>query len=109
MKPRLRGNKYEDITRHLQDLERGLFLVRETVSLTPVAVAANSAVEQTFTVPRLTTNDSVLVEYTGAQTAGIGLVSARVSAADTLAITYVNPTAGSLTPASGNHRLIRME
>jgi hypothetical protein len=41
-----------------------------------------------------------------AQTAGVGLTGARVSAADTLALTFTNPTAGSLTPVASTYTVI---
>jgi hypothetical protein len=68
-------------------------------SLTPVAVAAQSIAEQTFTVTGLATNDKVTVNGPGA----VGIVNARVSAANTLAITFSNPTAGSVTPPAGTY------
>lgn len=72
-------------------------------SLTPVAVAQATSAEQSFTVPGLTTAQFVQVLFNGAQTAGIGIVNARVSAANTLTIGFSNSTAGSLTPASGTY------
>lgn len=71
-----------------------------TPSLTPVAVAANTVAEQTFTVTGLTTADRVIVNHP-AITAGVGPISARVSAANTLAVAFANNAAGSLTPAAG--------
>ena len=45
----------------------------------------------------------VTVAFNGAQTAGVGITDAYVSAADQLTIRFVNPTAGSVTPASGTY------
>jgi len=75
---------------------------RFAVSLTPTAVAATSAPIQTFAAVGigLLTTDVVLVQPPS-DTAGVALANAYVSAADTLAIQFVNPTAGSLTPAAG--------
>lgn len=72
-----------------------------SVSLAPVAVAANTTAEQTFAATGigLLTTDYVAVNKPTAQ-AGIAIGNVRVSAADTLAITYVNDTAGSLTPTT---------
>ncbi len=109
MKPRFIGGTFDDITRYLKELTLGIYATRTLIDITPVAVAANSAVEQTFTIKRLATNESIIVSLVGAQTAGVTIANARVSAADTLAITFINPTAGSITPASGDHRLIRLE
>lgn len=70
------------------------------VSLTPAAVATITSAEQTFTVVGLIPGDFVYVAMPSL-VAGIGIVNARVSAKDTLAISFVNPTAGSVTPVSG--------
>lgn len=80
------------------------------ISLTPAAVATIVAPAQTFTVPGLKTTDAVIVNPPS-QTAGVAIANARVSAADTLSIQFVNPTAGELTPAAGVHKItvIRME
>ncbi len=69
-------------------------------SLTPASVAADTSAEQTFTVTGLVTGQGVIVNGP-APTAGTGIVNARVSAANTLAITFGNFTAGALTPTSG--------
>lgn len=76
-----------------------------TPILTPASVAANTSAEQTFTVTGLTTADKVIVNGP-APTAGTGIVNVRVSAADTLAITFGNFTAGGLTPTSGTYSII---
>ncbi|MBT9146258.1 MAG: hypothetical protein DDT42_02140 [candidate division WS2 bacterium] len=75
-----------------------------TQTLTPVSLGAASCVEQTFTVAGLLTTDVVSVYWPGSATA-VGLVGARVSAANTLALTFVNPTAGALTPTAGSYRI----
>lgn len=73
-----------------------------SVTWSPAATAANSAVEQTVAVTGLSTQDIVCVSPPG-HTAGIGLAGARASAADTLAVVFVNPTAGSKTAPSGDY------
>lgn len=70
-----------------------------SVTLSPVAVAINTTAEQTFTVNGLQVGDHVVVSKPTAQ-AGLGIVGARVSAANTLAITFSNNTAGSITPTA---------
>lgn len=74
-------------------------------SLTPASVAAATVAEQTFTVSGLTTADKVVVNPPSIGNA-TGIAGARVSAADTLAIRFVNPTAGALTPTSGTYTVI---
>lgn len=72
--------------------------------ITPASVATITAPAQTFTVPGLKVGDAVIVTPPG-QTAGVAIGSARVSAADTLSIQFVNPTAGPLVPAAGVHKV----
>lgn len=85
-----------------------------SVALTPAALAAGPSIaEQTFVGTAATasatqyfpaigllTTDVVVVTKPGAQTAAVGLLDARVSAADTLAIKFL-ATAGTPTPAAG--------
>lgn len=76
-----------------------------TQTLTPVSVGIATCAEQTFTVPGLLTTDLVEVFWPGSATA-VGLVGARVSAANTLALTFVNPTAGALVPTAGSYKIL---
>lgn len=80
-------------------------LVVYTPSLTPASVSANSCDEETFTVTGLTTADKVIVNPPTISN-DTGIAGARVSAADTLAIRFVNPTAGALTPTTGVYTTI---
>jgi hypothetical protein len=73
-------------------------------NLTPAQVNTITAPAQTFTVPGLKVGDAVFVTPPG-QTAGVTIGSARVSAADTLSIQFVNPTGGGLTPTAGIHKV----
>lgn len=81
----------------------GIVVYSQTI--TPASVAAAVAAEQTFTVTGLTTADKVFINpaATGNATA---VAAARVSAANTLAITFVNPTAGALTPGAGTYSIV---
>ncbi|WWQ12990.1 hypothetical protein PQ43W_44 [Ralstonia phage PQ43W] len=67
--------------------------------LSPSAVAANTTAEQTFAVAGLNVGDAVFVNKPTAQT-GLGVVGARVSAANTLALTFSNNTASPITPTA---------
>jgi hypothetical protein len=69
------------------------------VALTPAQVAANTTAEQTFPVPGLQVGDFVEVNKPTNQ-AGLGVVNARVSAANTLAITFSNNTGAGITPTA---------
>jgi hypothetical protein len=74
-------------------------------ALTPASVAANTTAEQTFTVTGLATSDKVFVNKPSAQ-AGLAIGNVRVSAANTLAITYVNDTAGAITPTAETYQVV---
>ncbi|MFC4275567.1 hypothetical protein [Achromobacter aloeverae] len=74
-------------------------LYRKTVTLSPASVAANTTAEQTFTVPGLAVGDAVWVNKPTLQ-AGLGIAGARVSAANTLAITFINATASPIVPTA---------
>ena len=69
-------------------------------SIAPVAVAANTTAEQTVAVPGVLATDLVLGISKPTAQAGLGIVGMRVPSAGNIAITYVNDTAGSLTPTS---------
>ena len=76
-----------------------------SVTLSPASVAINTTAEQTFTVNGLLTGDFVSCNKPTAQ-AGLGIVGCRVSAANTLAITFSNNTAASITPTAAQVYLI---
>ena len=94
--------------------ETGVGLIEKvkvfTPTLSPVAVAANTTAEQTLTVTGLETTDIILAVVKPTAQAGLGIVGYRVSAANTLAITFSNNTAGSITPtASQVYQIITMK
>lgn len=70
-----------------------------TVTINPASVATITTAEQTFTVPGLVVGDMVFANKPSLTT-GLGVANARVSAANTLALTFVNPTAGAIDAAS---------
>lgn len=76
-----------------------------SVSLSPALIVLNTTAEQTFTVPGLAVGDWVFVNKPTAQ-AGLGIVGCRVSAANTLAITFSNNTGASITPTASQTYLI---
>jgi hypothetical protein len=69
-------------------------------TLSPVAVAANTTAEQALTVTGLAATDLILSVSKPTAQAGIGIVGWRVSGANTLALTFVNATGGSITPTA---------
>lgn len=72
-----------------------------SVTLSPSAIGATTSGEQTFAATGigLLTTDLVLVQKPTAQ-AGILIGGSRVSASDTLAITFANISTGTLTPTA---------
>lgn len=74
-------------------------------TITPASVGAATVAEQTFTVTGLTTADKVIVNHAATGNA-TGIAGVRVSAADTLAISFVNPTAGALVPGAGTYSIV---
>ena len=85
----------------------GTALTQATVyapSLTPTVVTANACSEQTFTVSGVSTADKVIVNpaaNTGTDSSGVSLTAARVSATDTLALTFCNVAGANETHDAG--------
>lgn len=69
--------------------------------ITAASVATIVVVEQTFTVPGIHPDDVVVSAQSPANSTATGIAGVRVSAVNQIAIRYVNPTAGSLTPTAG--------
>lgn len=69
------------------------------LSISPAQVAANTTAEQTFTLTGLNVGDVVNVNKPTSQ-AGLGVAGARVSALNTIAITFINATASPITPTA---------
>lgn len=63
-------------------------------------VSANTTEELTVTVKGLKTTDMIVGVSKPTHQAGLGITGARVSAADTLAITFMNPTGSGVTPTA---------
>lgn len=84
------------------NITRGNILKLFAVSVTfnPASVATITTAEQTLTVSGVNVGDIVVSYNKPSNTAGAMPVNARVSAANTIAVTFVNPTAGSVDPAS---------
>jgi len=69
------------------------------LTLTPAIVNANTTSEQTFALPGLLTIDSITVNKPSHQ-AGLGIVNCRASAANTVAIEFMNNTGAGITPTA---------
>ncbi len=77
-----------------------------TPTLDPSSVAAASTAEQTYTVTGLSTSDTVYLNKPSLTT-NCGIVNVRVSATNTLAVTWLNVNAiGACDPASEVYRLV---
>lgn len=76
-----------------------VFVTAVSVSYDANVTATNTTQESTVTVPGVRLGDFVMVNKPSHST-GIGIVNARVSAADTVAITYGNFTAAGVNPAA---------
>ena len=77
-----------------------------TPTLAPAAVRANDDyVEQTFTVTGLTTGDTITVNQPAMTATHCQMVAFRVSAADTLALTF-RSVSGSHLPPQGVYRVV---
>lgn len=71
-----------------------------SVALTPSAVSANTTAQQTFTVPGVLATDVVIAVEKPSHQAGLGVVGARVTATDTVGITFSNNTGAGITPTA---------
>lgn len=79
---------------------------REDVTVNVASVAANTTVEQTFTVTGLKVNDVVISVAKPTLSAGLGVLQGRASADDTLAIQFINTTGSAIDPASEVYELV---
>lgn len=76
----------------------------QDITINPTSVSANTTSEQTFTVAGLEIQDRVTVNKP-THTAGLVIGNARVSASNTLAITFGNLTALSIDPPQESYRV----
>ncbi len=81
----------------------GMYMVAVAFDMADVLTITTS--EQDVTVPGVKVGDMALVSKPTC-TAGLGIAGCRVKAADTVSITYVNPTAGTLNAASENYTFL---
>lgn len=78
---------------------RGMGSYMLTATLSPASVAANTTVEQLFTVTGLRVGDLVQVNKPTAQ-AGLDIGGCRVSANNQIGITFINDTAAAVVPTA---------
>lgn len=76
-------------------------LMKFAGTLSPAIVAANTTAEQTFTISGLVAStDTVIGVSKPTAQAGLGIVGWRVSADNTIAITFSNNTGSGITPTA---------
>jgi hypothetical protein len=74
---------------------------------TNASVGANTTAERTFTLQGVRLGvDIVLTINKPTHQAGLGIVNARISADNTIAITYMNNTGSGITPTSETYPVI---
>lgn len=75
--------------------------ILQVVNTVTTNVGANTAVERTITVPGLRAGIDVVagISKPSAQV-GLAIVAGRISANDTLALTYMNASGGAIGPAA---------
>lgn len=76
-----------------------------TPTITPVSVAANTSVEQTFTLTGINSTDTIIINAPSL-VAGVGIAGVRSTAKDTIGITFINATGSGVIPASGTYNII---
>lgn len=74
----------------------GVYCISATID--PANIATATTTEQTFTVPGLKTGD-IVYAVKPSVTAGISVNTSRVSAADTLAVTFTTTTTNINAPS----------
>lgn len=79
---------------------------QRVVTLDPSSVPASSLQAETFTVNGLRVNQPVIVSKQTNES-GLALVSARVTAANTLELVFFNATAGAVNPASQDFLVVQ--
>lgn len=73
-----------------------------TVTFDPASVSANTSAAQSITVPGLLVGDFVAVTKPSLS-AGLSIGGARVSAADTVSVTFVNSTGSPIDAGSESY------
>ena len=86
-------------------LGRPIHIYEGTIDL--ASVAATDGVEQDLTISGLATTDIPICFYATDAFIDLGVGNVRVSAANTLTVEFINPTAGAIDKAGTvNYRLV---
>lgn len=70
-----------------------------SITISPTIINTITCSEQTFTCTGVKVGDIITVNKP-TQQAGLGICACRASAANQIAITFINPTAGNITPTA---------
>jgi hypothetical protein len=81
--------------------DRFIFMKKVSASFTPAASATISGVFQDVTVAGAVAGDMVIVNPPANGTNAVSVGSAYVKSSNTVAVRFINPTAGSLTHPAG--------
>ncbi len=74
-------------------------------SLDVASVAANSTAEQSFTVTGVSVDDMIIGINKPSYTADLAIINARVSAKNTIAITFENSSGSAIDPAAETYSI----
>lgn len=89
-----------EVITQIATADSAVMVGKRRLTLSPAIVATIVVAEQTFTCPGVPANAAVFVSKPTINGA-IGTCQARRSAANQIAISFVNPTAGGITPTAG--------
>lgn len=78
-----------------------------SLTLSPASVAANTTAEQTFTMPNIAATDAIAGVSKPTAQAGLGIVGYRVTAVNTIGITFSNNTASPIVPTASEVYLVQ--
>jgi len=79
------------------------------VDIDVTSVPANTTSEQDITVTGVKAEDTVISVNKPSHSTGLGIVGYRVSADDTISITYMNATGSAIDPASEEYIVLLLK
>jgi len=79
------------------------------VDIDVTSVPANTTDEQTVTITGVKAEDVIISVNKPSHSTGLGIVGYRVSADDTIAITYMNATGSAIDPASETYIVVLLK
>jgi hypothetical protein len=76
------------------------------ISIDVTSKSAATTAEQDITITGVKTGDIVLSVNKPTLSAGLGIANARVKSDDTVAVTFINATAGAIDPAAETYTFV---